>query len=272
MRPSRRFAIAWTPALVAGLCACASDDSAAIDFSTLRIEEVSATRAVVRFDTDVPASCEVEYGLARDSLDLRATDPDMEPGTLALMHSVALEDLSHGTTYYVRARATDADGQTAYSSIVEFTTLHGEDVTAGLTNVALLSQGTTVIEVSSNWGGGGNDSSYGIHKALDGSESTEWSSNGDGDDAWVLLDLGQPRTITHFAYRSRMMLDGTSIVTRVRVLAEGVEIGVYDTPDHTVRHVFELDEPLTGVQQVRVEAVETTGGNTGAREIQFFAP
>jgi hypothetical protein len=263
----------FVAALGAGLSgACAADDSGAIDFSTLRIEEVGMTRAVVRFDTDVPASCEVQYGLSRDRLDATATDPDMEPGTLALMHSVALEDLSPEATYYVRARATDAGGQTVYSSIVEFKTVDGDDVTAGLTNVALLAEGTTVVEVSSNWGGGENDSSYGIHNALDGSESTEWSSNGDGNGAWVLLDFGQPRTITHFAYRSRMMLDGTSIVTRVRVLVDGIELGLYDTPDHTVRYVFELAEPLTEVQQVRVEAVETTGGNTGAREIQFFAP
>jgi hypothetical protein len=271
----RSLARPWifVAALVAGLsAACAADDSGAIEFSTLRVEEVSQTRAVVRFDTDVPASCEVEYGLARDQLDATATDPDMEPGTLALMHSVALEDLSPATTYHVRARATDAAGQTVYSSIVQFKTVDGDDITAGLTNVALLSEGTTVVEVSSNWGGGDNDSSYGIHNALDGSESTEWSSDGDGDDAWVLLDLGQPRTISHFAYRSRMMLDGTSIVTRVRVLAEGSELGLYDTPDHRVRYVFELAAPLIDVQEVRVEAVETTGGNTGAREIQFFAP
>ncbi len=264
-------------ALTAG--ACSPSDSAddadaapggAIEFSDLRVEEIAADRAVVRFDTSVPSSCEVEYGPAMDQLNGTATDPDMEPGQLALDHDVPLEDLDPETTYYLRAVATDGDGQTAYSNTIQFATTAADDPTAGLTNVALLAQGTTVVAVSSNFGGGDNDSTWGVHRALDGLMNTEWATAGDGDDAFVSLDFGQTRTLSHFAYRSRMMNDGTSIVTRVQLLVDGqVVLGPVDTPEHQERYVFEFD-PALETREIRFEAVETTSGNTGAKEIQLF--
>jgi len=227
---------------------------------------------VLLFDTSVPTSCEAEFGGDKNMMDRTATDPDMEPGELALDHTIPLEDLLPNTTYYVRARATDAAGNTERSETIMFTTLDTTDPTAGMTNVASIAEGTVVSALSSNWSNGDNDSSFGIHNALDGNMSTEWSTAGDGDDAWVELDLGQERTITHFAYRSRMMLDGTSIVQSVQLIhSGGIVIGPLDTPDHTVRYVFELDEPIT-VSTIRLEAVTTTGGNTGAKEIQLFSP
>lgn len=269
--------ILWSVLLTITACSGSEDSAidaqqAVIEFSDLRIEELAPNRAVLRFDTDVPASCEAQYGLAADQLEYAATDPEMEPGELMITHQVPLEDLSPETTYYVRARATDENDRTEYSDIIEFTTPAGDDPSASLVNVALLEEGTTVVEVSSNFGGEDNDSAYGISRALDGKVATEWSTARDGDDAYVVLDFGQTRTITHFAYRSRMMVDGTSIVTRVRVLVEGTDIvlGPFDTPDHTRRYVFELTEPVDA-SRVRFEAVATTGGNTGGKEIQFFS-
>jgi len=68
------------------------------------------------------------------------------------------------------------------------------------------------------------------------------------------------------------MADGTSIVTRLVVSAPEVnqEIGRLDIPDPDVTCSLNIASPIT-VRQVRVEAVESTGGNTGAAEIQFFA-
>jgi hypothetical protein len=252
------------------LWACSSTGPA-FEFENLRVEEIAARRAVVRFDTSVPATCEVIFGVASENLDNVALDPDMEPGELALEHNIPIEDLQPETTYYFRARATDADGNTEETELDEFSTIAGDDPTEGLENVALLAAGTTVQALSSNWGGGGNDSSYGIHKALDGMMSTEWSTAGDGDDAFVELDLGQERTITHLAYRSRMMVDGTSIVEKIRLidLDSDKETSILATPDHTLRYVFALPEPWT-TRHVRLEAVTTTGGNTGGKEIELY--
>ncbi len=254
---------------------CASEeyasDEAAFTFQDLRVEEIAGRRAVVRFDTSVPTSCDLEWGLAEDVLDQIATDPDMAEGETAIDHDIALEDLSALTTYYLRARAKDQQGNTEYSETISFRTLSVDDIdpTDGKTNVALLDQGTVVSSVSSNWANGDNDSSFGIHNAFDGEMTSEWSSNGDGDTASVTIDFGAVRELSYFAYRSRMMTDGTSIISKVKVIANGQEVGVYETPDHRQRYVFEIS-PAVFTQQVTVEAVETTGGNTGAKEIQFF--
>ncbi len=257
------------------------DAEGAIGFSALVVDPIGADRAVIRFDTSVPTSCEAEFGPAEDAMDQTATDPDMEPGQMVVEHRVALEDLAPDTVYYVRAKATDADGITERSAIVSFRTLPADaDATAGRDNVALLSAGTSITAVSSNWSKGDNDSAFGIHNAFDGSMSSEWSSDYDGDDAFVALDFGQVRTLRYVGYRSRMMTDGTSIVQKVRLVAEGGPddgaggtgekvYGPFATPDHTVRYVFALDPPLE-TQYVRFEVVESTGGNTGAREIQLF--
>lgn len=274
MRVSRAAAI-WAAALL-GACGGAGDGGGEpgepLRFENLRVEDVAGTRGVVHFDTTVPTSCDVIFGTAADALEDTATDPDMEPGELALAHSVPLEDLAPETRYYLRARGTDASGRMETSELLEFATTSSDDATAGRQNVALIGEGTTVIEVSSNWSGGDNDSGFGIHKALDGSMSSEWSSDGDGDDAYVELDLGAERELTYFAFRSRMMNDGTSIVTSVRIIDlddAGREPEVFATPDHTVRYVFALAQIRT-TRRVRIEAVTTTGGNTGAKEIQLF--
>lgn len=278
-RQTRSLVTALVAALIATVGCTDSGSDGPLDdvigFSDLRIEDIAATRAVMRGDTSIAATCAVEYGLSMDNLEWTATDPEMEEGEVAINHQVPLEDLTPETTYYLRALAEGPDGEMGVSDILMFTTTvdPGNDPTADMVNVALLDEGTTVAGVSSNWGDGDNDSGFGIHKALDGLEGTEWSSNGDGNDAWVELDFGQARTVSYFAYRSRMMADGTSIVTSVRVIDSdsGEPLGTFATPDHQVRYVFSLPEPIT-TQRVRVEMVETTGGNTGAREIQFFAP
>lgn len=248
-------------------------DPQPIDFSNLRVEEITHNRAVFRGDTSIPATCLVTYGLSMDDMPWEATDPEMMEGEYAIDHQVPLEDLMPATTYYLRGSAEGANGEAGVSDIVMFSTVvdPGNDPTADMVNVALLAEGTTVAAVSSNWNNGDNDSSYGIHNALDGQEATEWSTAGDGNGAWVELDLGQERTISHIAFRSRMMQDGTSIVLMMQlVLPDGQVIGPFATPDHTVRYVFELPEPIV-TDTIRYEAVETTGGNTGAKEIQLFA-
>lgn len=250
-------------------------DPSVITFSDLRVEDIGPNRAVMRGDTSIEATCAVEYGLTMDNLEWTATDPEMEEGEFAINHQVPLEDLMPETTYYLRALAEGPEDEVGMSEIIMFTTPvdPADDPTDDMVNVAMLSEGTAVAGVSSNWSNGDNDSGFGVHNALDGLEGSEWSTNGDGDDGWVELDFGQERTISHFAYRSRMMLDGTSIVTSIQVVLPdtGEVLGPFATPDHEVRYVFPLPEPIT-TQQIRVEMVETTGGNTGAREIQFFAP
>ncbi len=245
-------------------------DSSDVGFTNLRVEDITAKRAVVLFTTSQPTTCFVEYGTAADSLDKVATDPSMGVDDFRVEHTVTLEDIIPATTYYYRGLVTTEYGDTFYSSVAQFTTLP-DTVSITLTNIALLSMGTKVADVSSNFGNGDNDSAWGANKAIDGLMATEWSSSGDGDNAFITLDFGQVRTVASFGFRSRQMADGSSIITSVRLIFDGKEIaGPFETPNPDVTYVYELD-PHINAKTVRVETLSSTGGNTGAKEIQFFS-
>jgi len=240
-----------------------------IIFSNMHVSDISPTRAVVQFDTSVPTSCIADFGTSSDKLDMTATDPTMIDGQLETDHNVALEDLRPNTTYYYQAVATDANNYTERSDIQSFETsasTAGDDTS---TNIAAISAGTTVAAVSSNFGDNSNESAFGAHKALDGLMSTEWASNGDGDNAYIELDFGLQRTIRSLRFRSRTMADGSSIITRFQLSNRGRVIGSFDTPDPDKVYEYELDVTVS-TQKIRLDAIETTGGNTGIKELQFY--
>jgi hypothetical protein len=245
------------------LIACAPPSRPpAIAFSNVRVESVTANRAVVLFDTDVATSCQVMFGPTREDLGQIATDPDMMGASVALTHRVPLENLTAETTYFYRAMASGS-----VSELAQFATPKGAAIT--LANVALKSAGTSVSAVSSNYAGAANSGSFGADSAIDGDMTTEWSTDGNGDAAWIELDLGQSRALKKLGFRSREMMDGSSIIQRVRLVFDGAATqGPFETPDPTVRYLFDLT-PVTA-RKVRLEAVKTSGGNTGAREIELY--
>lgn len=266
LRCSPRLVAAASVLILAAGC---TEDLEPLEFTDIRAEEIGSSRAVIRFQTSRPTTCEVEYGTERDALTERATDPDMDDDELDVDHEVALEDLLAETTYYYRGYAVDQDGQISRSSISSFTTL-ASDVDAGLVNVALLESGAVVEQVSSNFGGAQNDETWGANAAFDGLMDTEWATSGDGDDAYVTIDLGQVRTLSAFGFRSRQMNDGTSIIESVQIIVdETITLGPFDTPDPTEVYQFDI-EPALEATVVRIEAVTTTGGNSGAKEVQLF--
>jgi hypothetical protein len=258
---------------VVAFIACGDDKSTGVssevEILELRVEEITSTRAVVRFATSAPTTCEAEYGTAPNALNQSAFDPSMGGTLFAIDHNVPIEDLTPGTTYYYRARASTADERTFLSGIQEFTTLAAPALTS--VNVALITTGSQVTQVSSNFGGASNDATWGANNAFDGLMSTEWATNGDGDGASVSLDFGSERTIEGFGFRSREMPDGSSIILAVRLIFEPgtIERGPFSTPDPAEFYRFEFNESIV-VRSVLIEAVETTGGNSGAKEIQFF--
>jgi len=246
-------------------------ERATLEFGEFRVEDIAATRAVVRFETSLPASSVVLYGTSADDLDHTATDIATEPGGLSYAHEVPLEDLQPDTKIHWRAEVVDRDNAVSRSAVDAFVTLD-EDQALQADNVALLSAGAEVVEVSSNWADEDNESTYGANNAFDGRMATDWASNGDGDDAWVELDFGSLRTLASFAFRSRQMSDRSAIVREVELVFDDDEVrGPFETPDPTVRYAFPLTPPLDA-RRVRIRALETTGGNTGAREIEFYQP
>src|SRR5690606_34075188 len=99
------------------------DAGAGVQFLNVQVGSITASRAVVSFDTSEPTSCEATFGTAAEALDRTATDPDMEEGQLVLEHNVPLEDLLPSRTYYWRARAINAAGETYLSEMFEFRTM-----------------------------------------------------------------------------------------------------------------------------------------------------
>lgn len=252
------------------LSGCGDDPTSptVVDFIDLRIEEVSSARAVVRFETSEPTTCEAEFGVDADALDQRATDPSMEPDAYSVDHEVFLEDLAPSTNYFVRARAELPSGEVSYSDTYEFTTAMAVAVDS-LINYALATRGGTIGGVSSNFGGGTNDSFWGANNAIDGQMSTEWSSNGDGNNAWILIDFGQRRRLTHFEFRSRQMPDGTAITTSIQVqFGDSEPLGPFATPEPEQVYRFELGS--IEAESVRLDILTSTGGNTGIREVRFL--
>lgn len=251
-----------------GVAAAACTDSP-VKFENLRIEEIGPYRAVIRFDTSRETRCHIEYGASPDTMTTSATDPNMKPGTYVVHHHVPLEDLPPSSDFYFVAVATDHDGNEYRSEVDHFTTAPGVPVDS-LPDVALATAGTTIAAVSSNWSNESNSDPWGADHVIDGLMASEWSSNMDGDNAFVELDLGQPRAVSFIGFRSRKMDDGTSIVKQFQLVVDGqTTLGPYDTPDPDVRYVIPLPAPQT-MRLVRMQALQTTGGNTGLKELQLF--
>ncbi len=89
---------------------------------------------------------------------------------------------------------------------------------------------------------------------------------GDRDDASITLDPGEITDIVGFGYRTRSMSDGTAAVESFEVTVDGTVHGPFSAGPGLV--VSEAD--LTG-QVLTIDAVSTTGGNTGAAEIEVYA-
>lgn len=252
----------------ATLIGCSEDVD--VKFSNVRVEEIGPTSAIVRFDTSIPTTCEVRYGLSAGELAWTATDPNMDPSNpYNVVHEVPLTGLLPETAYFYQPVAKTPTNVVFNGPAGRFITAK-ETVDPTMVNVARSKEGTIIAGVSSNFAGGANASTWGAEKAIDGDSLTEWATAGDGDNAWLALDLGKPRTVSRVALQSRRMSDGTSIIKQVRLLFDdGVILGTFDMPDPGIRYVFDLTEPAM-TRQVRLEATSTTGGNTGLKEFELF--
>ncbi len=234
-----------------------------------RFTDITADSVTVVVDTRIPVVCAAVYGTTT-AFGSIATDNDMAGGAHS-NHHPTLRGLQPNTTYQLRMQGIAADGTLYVSDVYTFRTAAASASApakpAGR-NVALASAGTKVTGVSSNFGGGNNDSAYGAAKAIDGSAITEWSSNGDGDKAWIELDLGKPTALTAVGFFTRTM--GTSAqISSFQVKTDGgTVLGPYTIPDAKAAYYF----PASGMARtLRFEVLKSSGGNTGAAEIEVYA-
>ena len=132
-------------------------------------------------------------------------------------------------------------------------------------NLASAAVGATVIEVSSSYA---NSASWAGANAIDGNALTEWSSHGDGDDAFITIQLAEPTDIGRLGIWTRTM-GATAQITRFQVVTEsGVILGPFDVPDAGGPHIYAV---AARAQTLRFEVVASSGGNTGLVELVVYA-
>ena len=244
-----------------------SDDQDAAGVEVLAAESVfvedpvvvpdpSGTSATLRVSTDRDMACAVVFGRDESLGDGIATDADMGGGAHA-DHEAVMGGLQPDTEYFYRVQGSGADGKLYRSELMSFRTPPAGDGAPGA-NAAV---GADVVAVSSEFSEafvGGN--------AVDGDLTTEWSSDGDGDDASITIDLGRPVDVVGMTLRSRSMSDGSSVVETFTVTVDGGETyGPFDAGTAIVVN----DVAFTG-QVLQIDAERTSGGNTGVAEIEVY--
>jgi hypothetical protein len=212
----------------------------------------SGTSAVVRVDTTIDVVCAIVYGTDTTFGGI-STDDDMAGGAHATHHPV-IGPLEPGTTYSYRMTGVAADGTVYRSDVMQFTT--PGDVPRRID----VARGGTITDVSSEY-----SDTYRAENAIDGSLATEWSSNGDGDAAYIVIDLGAPTPVTGVGFRTREMSDGSAITTSFTVTVDGVPYGPFPAGPG----LSTADLAVTG-QVFRFDVDTSTGGNTGAVEIEIY--
>ncbi len=236
------------------------EDFADIQATEIQIEfDTSGGAAILTVDTSIDLACSVVYGptTAFGSL---ATDTDMAGGAHS-NHHPRMTGLSGGALWYM-IQGTAVDGTIYQSEVMQITVPEGsgggEVIQPPGSNVA---PDARVIDVSSEY-----SADYGAANAVDNDLATEWSSAGDGDDSYITLDFGEDMVFSGVGFRTRSMTDGTSITTSFTVSIDGKEYGPFDAGPGLSVALLEA----TG-QTIRFDVHTSTGGNTGAIEVEVYA-
>jgi hypothetical protein len=226
-----------------------------VDADGIRVEVHGDGTATVFVTTTIDVACAVSYGTS-EALGAIATDTDMAGGGHTDHHPL-LVNLEDNTDYFYKLNAIGPAGELYSTTIRSFTNGASTSAAPG-PNIS--AQGT-VTDVSSEY-----SSSFAGGNAIDGDRTTEWSSQGDGDDAYITIDLGRSADIVGVGFRTREMSDGTSITTSFTVTIDGGSpLGPFDAGVGLAIAEFEA----TG-REVRIDVATSTGGNTGAIEIEIY--
>ncbi len=229
-----------------------------------RIGEFAGTEGVLRFVSSIPLACSVVYGETTDYGEL-AVDADMDGGAHSDHHPV-LAGLKPDTVYNFRVQGTAADGRIFASQNMTFRT-PPED-TSKQSNLLSPEMGAKVTNVSSNFGGGSNSAAWGADSALDGKRSTEWSSNGDGDGAFLEVELAARSQLSSVEVWTRTMSDGSAQISTFKIMTDsGEEFGPFTLDSAEESQRFDIDATTSSL---RLEVISSTGGNTGLVEIAAY--
>ncbi|MGE0600582.1 MAG: discoidin domain-containing protein [Dehalococcoidia bacterium] len=227
------------------------------------IEDIGSDSANVRVVTTIPVVCAVVFG-SDESYGRISTDPDMG-GAAHTDHFAPLRGLEPDTLYHYRLQGTGPDGTLYASDDLTFRTAAGDPAqTARGPNLASVAEGASVREASSVFGG---SAAWQAENAIDGDPLSEWSSNGDGDDAFITVELPDETQLTAVGLWSRTM--GTSAeITQFQVVTDrGETLGPFALDNANRLYTFDVSAVA---RWLRFEVVSSSGGNTGAVEITVY--
>ena len=227
------------------------------------IVDIGPRSATLVADSNVDLVCAVAFGTTTDYGQI-ATDLDMGGGGHS-DHRPVLTGLETDTLYHYRLGGLGPDG-TVYRSD-DFTFRTPPEADAGDQQPSDGIVALSVTCVSSNFGGGGNDGLWGASNAIDGDFGTQWSSDGDGDDAWIELRLPSRTRVTAIGFWTRTMGASAQIFSFQVVTDIGETYGPFALDDAADLRYFDVDFTA---ERLRLEAIYTSGGNTGAVEIEVY--
>jgi hypothetical protein len=245
-------------AVLAAACGNATDsDQELVDFDQIAAEgpviepDPSGTVATLRVTTTIDAVCAVAFG-ETEALGRLATDQEMGAAGHS-DHDVLLGGLQPDTEYFYRLQGVGVDGRLYRSEMLTFRTPPVSESLPGR-NMAVDS---VVVEASSEF-----SDAFGAANAIDGDLATEWSTRGDGDDAYLLIDLGRTIDVVAVGFHTRTMSDGSATT-------EAFTITVDDADSYGPFPVGRVDVAFTG-RLIRFDVDTSSGGNTGATEVEVF--
>jgi hypothetical protein len=229
-----------------------------------QITDITASDATLLFDSNRPLACSVIYGEST-SYGMISVDQDMGGGAHTDHHPI-LSGLEPDTEYHYRVQGTAADGTLYISEDMTFRTPAQQEDRD--TNLASLEAGASVISVSSNFGGVTNEETWGANSAIDGSRATAWSSDGDGNDAFIEISLAQPARLKAVEVWTRSMSNNTAQIFSFTLTTDSGEVlGPFTIDDAEQSYRFEVD---VDANSLRLDVVDSSGGNTGLIEFSAY--
>lgn len=229
-------------------------------------DPTSPERGIFRVTTTEPMICAIVWG-ETESFGNFNNSLAMN-GTGIVEHDVFLPGAVPGRRYFFQVQGSTADG-TLYRSVTDTFTIPETDTSGQPTDTVEhgpnLALDATVVDVSSEFG-----DSFAATNAIDDSGTSEWSSDGDGDDAFITLDIGATREIAGVVFITRSMLDGTAITeTFSLTVDDGETFGPFPAGTPAAPSFAAVE--TTG-RLFRFDVDTSTGGNVGAVEIRILAP
>lgn len=229
-----------------------------------KLVDITASEATLIFKSSIPLACSIVYGKTTD-YGMLTLDQDMNGGVHTDHHPFIL-NLEPDTVYHYRLQGSAEDGTIYMSEDMIFRTPLADS--AAEINLASLAAGAHIITVSSNYGGSANEETWGANSALDNSRSTAWSSEGDGNHAFIEIQLAQRSQLDAIEVWTRSMSNNTAQIFEFTVTTDSGEVlGPFALPNAEQAYRFAVD---VAASTLRFDVVDSNGGNTGLVEFAAY--